>query len=336
MKKWLLFLIKLGLTVACLYWAFSQDDLRKKLSESSTFWPEHPKWAWAVIGVLFGGGAIFVSALRWWILLRAQDVHVSLRRVVELTLIGSLFNFATVIGGDAAKIFLLIRDHRDKKLAVTMSVMVDHLAGLVSMAMTFLLVTAGRFQSLEAHTVLEHGALKFAWFYFVGGLVFVALLFVMASPWVHGRIHKPGKKMRWEIVRRVPEIYDIYRRKWKHALVALVVSFVMLPVYYATFWCGVKFAGDPASFMQVFAVMPVVDAISGMPFSIQGIGVREVFFAELMNGLYGTSAGVTVLGSLVGFACSLVWAALGGILFLRPSDRTPMKEMEEVTHAEAQ
>jgi glycosyltransferase 2 family protein len=334
MKKWLLFLLKLGLTVGCLYWAFSQDDLRQKIDQS--IWPANPKWEWLGIGILFGGGTIFVSALRWWILLQAQGLQVSLRRIVELTLIGSLFNFATVVGGDAAKIFLLIRDHRDKKLAVTMSVMVDHLAGLVSMAVTFLVITAGRFQVLEEHSPLEHNALKFAWIYFVGGLVFVGLLFLMASPWVHGRIHKPGKKMRWEVLRRVPEIYDTYRRKWQHGLLALVVSFVMLPVYYATFWCGVKFAGDSASFNQVFTVMPVVDAISGMPFSIQGIGVREVFLAELMKGLYGTSAKVAVLGSLIGFACSLVWAAVGGILFLRPSDRTPMKEIEEITHTEAE
>ncbi|WP_035613844.1 lysylphosphatidylglycerol synthase transmembrane domain-containing protein [Haloferula sp. BvORR071] len=334
MKKWLLFLLKLGLTIGCLYWVLNQDELRQKINQSTSLWPAHPQWEWVAIGILFGGGTIFISALRWWILLRAQDVQVSLRRIVELTLIGNLFNFATVVGGDAAKIFLLIRDHKDKKLTITMSVMVDHLAGLVSMAVTFLVLTAGRFKMLEEHTALEHKALTFAWFYFVGGLVFVGLLFLMASPWVHGRIHKPGKKMRFEILRRVPEIYDIYRKKWPQGLVALAVSFLMLPVYYATFWCGVRFGGEAASFMQVFTVMPVVDAISGMPFSIQGIGVRELFFAELMRGLYGTATEVSVLGSLIGFACSLVWAAVGGILFLRPSDRTTVKEIEDVTHAD--
>jgi uncharacterized membrane protein YbhN (UPF0104 family) len=333
MKKWLLLLLKFGLTAGCLYWAFNQDTLRQKVNQ----WPAHPKWEWVAIGIFFGGATVFVAALRWWILLQAQGLKTSLRRIVELTLIGTLFNFATVVGGDAVKIFLLIRDHRDKKLAVTMTLMIDHLVGLVAMAGTFLLVTAGRFHALEEHTALEHNALTFAWIYFVGGLVFVGLLFVIACPWVHNRIHKrhADKKMRWDFLRQIPEIYDVYRRKWGQGLLALAVGFAMLPVYYATFWCGIKFAGDPAGFSQVFSVMPVVDAISGMPFSIQGIGVREVFLAELMKDLYGTAAEVSVLGSLIGFACSLVWAALGGILFLRPSDRTPMKEIQEVTHAEA-
>jgi len=82
--------------------------------------------------------------------------------------------------------------------------------------------------------------------------------------------------------------------------------------------------------------MPVVDAMSAMPVSISGIGVREKTFEILMNDLAGLPAEVAVSGSLIGFACSLVWAALGGILFLRPSDRTPMKQIEEITHAEAE
>ena len=63
------------------------------------------------------------------------------------------------------------------------------------------------------------------------------------------------------------------------------------------------------------------------------IGVREIALKTLMEDLAGMRNEVAVLGSLVGFACSLVWALLGGILFLRPADRTPMKQIEEATHA---
>jgi uncharacterized membrane protein YbhN (UPF0104 family) len=337
MKKWLLFLIKLGLTVACLWFALTRDDFQKDFNESSGLWPADPGWGWAVYGVILGGLTIFLSALRWWVLLRAQGVTASLWRTVELSLIGSLFNLFTVggVGGDAAKIFLLIRDNRDKKLAITMTVMVDHLVGLVAMSLTFFAVTAGRFEALQSQSELGKKAIKFGWIYFSGGLAFIALLFVMASPWVHGRIHKPGKKMRWEILRRVPEIYDVYRRKWKLAFASLAIGLVMLPVYYATFWCGVRFIEDGDKFMEIFAVMPVVDALSAMPISISGIGVREIALKTLMKDLAGMRNEVAVLGSLIGFACSLVWAAVGGILFLRPADRTSMKEIEEATQVEA-
>lgn len=338
MKKWVAFFLKLALTIACLWFALSREDLQKDLNESSALWPSDPDWGWGLLGVFFGGGTVFLSALRWWLLLRAQEINVSLWRVVELTLIGNLFGLFGVAGvsGDAAKIFLLIRQHPERKLAVTMSVLVDHLVGLVAMALMFFAVTAGRFEALEQQSNLGKGVIHFAWVFFAGGLGFVVFLFIMASPWVHYRIHKPGRKMRWEVLRRVPQIYDVYRKKWGHALLAFASSAVMLPVYYGTFWCGIHLVGEGNDLSQVLVVMPVVDALSALPISISGIGVREIGFKTLMNDLYGTPTGVAVLGSLIGFACSLVWAALGGILFLRPSDRTPMKEIEEITHAEAE
>ncbi|MCW1926316.1 flippase-like domain-containing protein [Luteolibacter arcticus] len=334
MKKWLLFLAKLAFTAACLWWALSGQ----RLEESASFWPKDPEWGWALAAVALGGLTVFLSAFRWWLLLLAQGIPVGLGRATQLTLIGGLFNLMGVssVTGDAAKIFLLIRDHREHKLAVTMSVLVDHLVGLVAMSLTFFAVTAGRFQAVESQSELGKTAIKFGWIYFSGGLAVVGLMFVMASPWVNDRIQKRVSNPRIARMRRVPEIYDVFRKKWKLVLPALAASVVMLPLYYATFWCGVRFVGSDTGFLPVFAAMPVVDAASAMPVSISGIGVREIALKTLMNDLVGLEPGISVLGSLVGFAAgTLFWAFAGGLLFLRPSDRTSMKEIEETTQAEA-
>jgi uncharacterized membrane protein YbhN (UPF0104 family) len=236
MKKWLLFAAKLLFTAACLWWAFSGQDF----SKSALLRPGELRWDWIAAGIALGGLTYFISAVRWWILLRAQGIRVSIPRSCELTLMGEIFNLVTVggVGGDAAKVFLLNRQHPERKLAVTMSLMVDHLVGLVAMSVLFFAVTAGRFDALESQSAMGKGAIHFGWVFFGGGLAMIALMFVMASPWVHGRIHKPGKEMKWDVLRRVPEIYDIYRRKWGHALLALLASAAMLPVEYAIFWCG--------------------------------------------------------------------------------------------------
>lgn len=333
MKKWLLFLLKLGFTAACLWWAFSGIDFKN----SALARPAELNWSWIALGTALGGATLFISSVRWWLLLRAQEIPAGLWRTVELSLIGSLFNLFAVggVGGDAAKIFLLIREHPERKLAVTMSLMVDHLVGLVAMSVLFFAVTAGHFDALEDQSTLGKGAIHFGWFFFGGGLALIALMFLMASPWVHDRIHKPGKKMRWEAVRQVPKIYDVYRKKWGHALLALLASALMLPVYYATFWCGVRALGHEVGAGKVISAMPVVDAISAMPLSVSGIGVREKSFEVLMNDLTGMPPQVAVSASLIGFACSLVWAIAGGLLFLRPSDRASMKKIEEITHAGA-
>jgi len=330
MKKWLLFLAKLAFTVGCLWWALKGQHLE----ESASFWPQDPEWGWALAAIALGGATVFLSAFRWWLLLLAQGIPVSLGRVNQLTLIGGLFNLMGVssVTGDAAKIFLLIRDHREHKLAVTMSVLVDHLVGLVAMSLTFFAVTAGSFRAVESQSELGQTAIKFGWVYFSGGLAVIALMFVMASPWVNDHIHKRVTNPRIARMRKVPEIYDVFRKKWKLVLPALAANLVMLPLYYATFWCGVRFVGSDTGFLPVFAAMPVVDAASAMPVSISGIGVQEIALKTLMSDLVGLEPGISVLGSLVGFATgTLFWAFAGGLLFLRPSDRTSMKEIEETT-----
>ena len=193
MKKWLIFIAKLLFTAACLWWAFSGEDF----SSSPLLQPSRLRWDWIALGIALGGLTYFMSALRWWILLRAQGIRITLMRSFSLSLMGEVFNLVTVggVGGDATKVFLLNRQHPGRKLAVTMSLMVDHLVGLVAMSMLFFAVTAGRFDVLESQSKMGKGAIHFGWIFFGGGLVLIALMFVMASPWVHRRIHKDGKRM---------------------------------------------------------------------------------------------------------------------------------------------
>ena len=100
MKKWLLFLLKLAFTMACLWWAFSGIDFR----HSALAHPGALDWPWIAGGILLGGATVLLSAARWWLLLRAQGIPATLWRITELTLIGNLFNLFAVggVGGDAA------------------------------------------------------------------------------------------------------------------------------------------------------------------------------------------------------------------------------------------
>jgi len=328
MKRWLLFLAKLLLTVACLWWALRGVDLR----ESILVHPERWDAGWIGLGLLFAGLTMGLTGLRLWLLLRAQGVSLGLWRATELTLIGNLFNLVGVggVGGDAARIFLLIRDHPERKLAVTLTVMFDHLVGLVAMALVFFVLTAGRFEELASQSAETRAMLRFAWVFFAGGLVFVAALFVLASPPVHRVVHGGGRQWKWEILRRMPEIYDVYRKRWPRVLAALAVSVVMMPVYYASFWCAARATGSDVAAGPVLVVMPVVDMLAALPLSVAGLGVREASMSVLMKDLTGMEAGTAVAASLLGFGFTLAWALVGGGLFLRPRDRARVSEIQQV------
>jgi len=330
MKKWLIFLVKLLLTGGFLWWALRSREGEGSLSLAAVF--RGADWRWVVPGVALAGLTVLLTAVRLWLLLAAQGIRITLWRATELTLIGNLFNLVAVggIGGDAARIYLLIRDHPERKVAVTMTVMFDHLVGLVAMSLVFFALTAGRFDALASQSVETKGILRFAWFFFAGGLAMVGMMFVVAYPPIHDRIHARGRHWKIAFMRKLPEAFDMYRTQWRYALVALGVAAVMLPVYYASFWCGARAAGSAVAIGPVLVAMPVVDMLSALPLSFSGIGIREEAFKRLMSDLVGMDDSVAVVASLIGFACTLFWAVAGALLFLRPRDRVSVRELEEV------
>jgi uncharacterized membrane protein YbhN (UPF0104 family) len=84
-------------------------------------------------------------------------------------------------------------------------------------------------------------------------------------------------------MKRIPELYDIYRKNWRLSLAGLAVSFLMLGAYFSSYYCGLRAVGGDTSFGTVMSAMPVIDAISGMPVSIAGVGVREKLFEVLLK-----------------------------------------------------
>src|SRR6478609_11016837 len=271
MKAFLIFLLKLALTGLCLWWAFSQV----KFDRSVFTRPGAMDYRWLAGGVALAGASITLHAVRWWFFLRGQSLAVSMGRAIELTMIDSLFSLASVsgLGGDAARIILLMRDHPGRKLVIAMAIMADHLAGLVSLAVVFFIVSVARFDAIADPSVLGRGVIHFAWFYLGGGLAMVLLIFVCASPPVHRRIHGNDRFARWPIMRQVPEMYDVYRKNWRYALAGVGVSLMMLAAYFSSYYCGMRAVGGKAEYGAVMSAMPVIDSVSGMPISVAGVGV---------------------------------------------------------------
>jgi uncharacterized membrane protein YbhN (UPF0104 family) len=327
MRSLALFLLKLGFTCLCLWWVFAQVDVANSVFAR----PGAVDYRWLAGGTALAGLAVALNAVRWWIFIRAQELCVPVRRAIELTMVGNLFSLVSVggVAGDAARVLLLIRDHPSRKLVATMSVLVDHLAGMVSLALLFFAVSVARFEALVDQSVLGRGVMTFSWFFMGGGLALIVLISVCASPPMHRRIHANGRFDRWPTLNRLPGIYDIYRRKWPLGLAGVAISVLMLLVYFASFWCGLRAVGGTADAGAVITAMPVIDAVSGLPVTVAGLGVREKLFEVLLGDLVGESAETAVAASLAGFACNTLWALLGAVFFLKKRDRVKLVELEQ-------
>lgn len=311
----LLFLLKLGLTLGCLWWAFSKVDLHGSVFAR----PEALHAGWLLGAVALGGVAVFFASLRWWLMVRAQEIPAELGRIIRHTLVGNLFGLISLggFGNGAVRVMLLLRDHPGNKLRVTTSLLVDQLASLVGISLLFFAFTPAFAAGLAEHGVLERGVLHFAWCYFGGGMAGVVVLFVIASPSVSTRIHAGRNGKIWKMMRRMPEAYDVYRKKWLRSLCGVMVSVVMLFAYYLSFWCAVRAVDGGASPLAVVSAMPVIDGLSSLPVSVAGVGVREKLFQVLLSREAGMGADTAVAASLAGFLCQLAWAPLAGWFFLK-------------------
>ena len=101
------------------------------------------------------------------------------------------------------------------------------------------------------------------------------------------------------------------------ALAGLAVSFIMLGAYFSSYYCGLRAVGGDTGFGTVMTAMPVIDAISGMPVSIGGVGVREKLFQVLLHDLDRVPAETAVA------------AGLPFLLFTEGYRKTPVGDMPQ-------
>ena len=321
-----LFLLKLFGTAAFLWWALSRMEDKQSLTENFQLALRAPYWVAAGIGFAFL--SILANAFRWFFLLRAQAIHEPFGYIFRLTLYGCFFNIASFGGaaGDAAKIVLLCRRVPGKKIAITTSVMVDHVVGIISSSVIFLVSTWGFGIIDELGDAAGRATFIAATWFQVGGVVGILLSILSCHPALlsRGRRYFPSiTDNRW--VDAITTALDLYRTSWKYVFSALLASFVLSISFYLTFFAGLRSLDQPIGAITITAVMPIVDVITSLPISISGLGVRERTFDFLIGKLTGIPTDIAVAASLIGFLFTLFWSLAGGLMIMtsRTSAKSP-------------
>lgn len=312
-----IFLLKLAGTILFLWWALARIENHHSLVENFNHALGSPLWVTTGLGLAFL--TLLASALRWFLLLRAQSINEPFWYIFRLTLYGAFFNIASfgAAAGDAAKIVLLMRRVPNKKVGVTMSVMVDHVVGFVSGSIIFLVFTWGFGTMDHAQSVAARSTFVAATWFQAGGLIGVFLSVFSCSPGMlrWGRRYLPHiTDNKW--VDKITTALDLYRTRWIYAVYALVASFVLAASFYLTFFAALRSLNQQVEATTVLAVMPVVDVISGLPISISGLGVRERTFDFLLSQLTGVPTAAAVAASLIGFLFNLFWGLVGGLAII--------------------
>ena len=233
---------------------------------------------------------VVINNYRWVLLLRGQNFDISTRETLPLTFIGLFFNFAMPggVGGDVVKGYYLVNDHKERKVAAGMSVLVDRLVGFFVMTFMGLAALAFDFENILKRPQMVVLLLIILGF-FLGFVVFFGLAFsksVNAHPWTESPFRKlPGGKLFRKLYEAVHS-YSEHRPNFYWACLLSVFSQSFAILFFMIAGGHVSPVSLP---WQTYAVVVQVGLIAAsIQISPAGVGVSQAafdFLFEVNNGV---------------------------------------------------
>ena len=261
--------------------------------------------------VLFGH---ILYAYRWHVLMRALGMEPDITIVVQQHFVGTFMsNFLpSTVGGDVAKVYYVGRDRG--YVAATASVMLDRLLGfgiLTGVSLLLLRVT----QAAEGPLALVGNVLAVVFGAFVLGILILA----MASRKRRAASVLRRNHILAEAGRQFGQLIDHVRDGLQHPSAvatasAIVVAYVLMIAF--VYYLYLSNGGHDVSYLSLAGTVGAIAALSNIPISLGGLGLREQLHVALLAPL-GIHSEEAIAISLVLFGHMLLISALGGVLWLR-------------------
>ena len=316
MKKILVTLFQLVVTIALLYWVYHDPNRRAQMAEAL----RHAHYSWVLVAILAYVVVEIAAAFRWHVLLKVQGIHLSFWRLSGLFLIGMFYNqfLPGGTGGDIIKSYFLLKETADKKAGALLAVVFDRLIGLVALVAITGTLIGLRYDFLSQTPETR----QLLWILLaVLGVSIAGLLttFVITGFRLFHSLplRFPGREKLIE----VSAAYHLYARHWRATLVAFGSSIVAHLATFATFLSVAYSLRANVKIVDFFAVMPIERTISAMPISFAGIGWREKVLQIMLNGVCGVPEATAILIGSLSFLVILICCVPGAIvyLFYKPS-----------------
>jgi uncharacterized membrane protein YbhN (UPF0104 family) len=327
MKKVIPILLKLGITTGLLWMIFREHHFVESILPHLR--GMFVQWEWTLAGLVAVGISIWLSALRWQILLIGQAQDVPPSEVLRVTVVSNFFNITSigVVGGDAYRVLALMPRPGARKLALMVSVMLDHMLGMVGLSILFLscrMVFDDQLATLgpEVRAILQGFEM------FMSGALFLILLSIISfTPALYNWGERQWPRMLgFAPLKNFATACDALRRDWRGSVLATLLSILIFLFHFLSFYSAIYAVGGTAPLLEVVAAMPIVDTVAGLPISVSGLGVREKTFETLIHALTQLPEATAVAASLVGWFMSVIWGLIGGLIFIRGS-----RTLSEVT-----
>jgi uncharacterized protein (TIRG00374 family) len=327
MKKILITLFQLTVTIAVLYWVYHDPHRRAQMAEAI----RNAQYRWVVLGIFAYVLVEIAAAFRWHVLLKVQGIHLSFLRLSGLFLIGMFYNqfLPGGTGGDIMKSYYLLKETPDKKAGALLAVVFDRFIGLVALVAITGTLIGLRYDFLSQTTETRN----LLWvLLFLLGTSILALISTFVISGFNLFHWLPEKFAGREKLIEISAAYHLYAHHWRATLVAFGASLVAHLATFATFLCAAYALAAVVPLVNFFAIMPVERTISSLPISFAGIGLREKILQIMLSGLCGVPAAKAILIGSLSFLIMLVCCLPGALvyLFYKPSGAVAHVKLREM------
>jgi len=323
-SKKIVFLLKLLISSVLIFYLFYIRDIDlfrvgASLQKANIFW--------LIIGLgLLGLGRI-ITACRWKILLSAQEIYVPLKSLLVSLFVANFFNLflPSTIGGDAMRAYDISRNTAHLGTSV-MTIVIERVMGLFALVMIAVLSLVITFY-LGGNIWERYQISSLVWPVF--GLFILTLIAMFTISYSHLAkvciciLNKTGLKKIEKMVQRGSEIIDTLELNRRYFGMSLLLSLalqinVIVYTYIIALSLNLKI-----SFLYFCLIVPLIFIILLIPFSINGIGIRESAYLFFLGSF--VLASETVALSWLLFLMTLVMGAIGGLVYVGRGEPIPKK-----------
>ncbi len=300
-------ILKALVSIALIVYLLSQTDYRAIYYSLIS---ADPIYLLLALMTLFLGKII--SGYRWQILLLAQDIKIPLKTLIASLFVGQFFNsfLPTTIGGDAIRAYDTAVESKESAKSVT-TVFMDRFIGVL--ALVTLAIIAVPIAMMFGEDV--------SYFIFpvliVGLLCLIGLVIVLNNSVVRlfadflrrFRLPRIADQVT-KVYQSIQEMKDDARALWTAFGISLLLQInVVLFHYLISLSLNLN-----VPLIYYFIIVPIALTILILPFSINGIGLREGIYVFLLAGI-GVTASNAIAFSLLSFLLVLTQAVIGGVIF---------------------
>lgn len=307
MKKTLLLIVKIFISVGLVVWLIERVDWRSVLTQLSSI-----TWPLLVLYVVFQLLGNLISAKKWQTIARFKGLSFSLRDAFFAYLTGTFVNnfLPSTIGGDAYRSLWLAR-HSGARAAALSTVIFDRFIGLWTIALLALLFSPVLFPFIKGSPALSLVYVALAVF-FVMDLI---ITYAYCQSWFHTLI----ARLPFHKLRRFLEEIIFYTKKhiWlKTSLWSALFIFVGLVLSNFTLFHAL---GSDIGIIPFASVMFLVAIVSSVPLSINNIGIKEWAYITFFT-LVGVSAETAVTVAILSRFIQMILSFIALPQYLRKED----------------